>query len=51
VVEEGGTEFIQLILLQVFELDVAVPDVGKIQFVGRVGADRVGRATGYRERR
>jgi hypothetical protein len=38
VVEEGGTEYLQLVVLQILVLDVAVPDVGKSQFVG-VGAD------------
>jgi hypothetical protein len=46
VVEEGGTELLQLVLLQVCELDVAISDVIKIQFVGRVGARQ---ATGHRE--
>jgi hypothetical protein len=49
VVEEDDAQLLHLVLLQVLVLDVAVPDVGKGQFfVGRVGADRAGRATGHR---
>jgi hypothetical protein len=45
VAEEGGTEFLQLVL-QILVLDVSVSDVGKSLFVG-VGADQAGRATGH----
>jgi hypothetical protein len=48
VVEKGGAQLFQMVLLHVLVLDVAVPDVGKSQFVmGRVGADRSGQATDH----
>jgi hypothetical protein len=50
VVLEGGAEFLQLVLLQVFDLVVAISDVIKIQFVGRVGARRATGGAGHPER-
>jgi hypothetical protein len=46
---EGGTEVLQLGQLQVLDLDVAIPDVIKIQFVIGMGARRATGGSGYCE--
>jgi hypothetical protein len=50
VVVEGGAEFLQLVLLQVFDLDVAISDIIKIQFVVRVGARQAAGGASHCER-